>query len=488
MLDLAAYQRDAEAFCRALGRERYEHDAGLKASLGLCPLYEDFAHLFRTDTFGELLEAECDPRPKRYLLDFAATGYLADRAKVLTERLAAAEAHAQVVWDEQPLPYRTLPAALANEPDARRRHDLAVRRRAALAGLNPLLEERHRTLLESTAALEHRDYVTLFDELRDLHLGDLNEAARRFLEATERVYFDALDELLGTIDLARADAIDWDLAWLFRARQFDDYFRPRALLPALYRSLRRLGFEVEESTNIALDVEPRPLKRPGAFCTPVSVPEEVRVVLAPIGGHLDYVALFGATGEAERYVNTDRTLPFPYRWLGDDSARLSYGALLEYLLTEPEWLRAHVDLDQPADYLRIARFYRLYRVRRLAVRLLYEPAVHRTDNYDLLANHYVELFTRHLGFEHFREEYLAEVEDGLRVAAAFRGWVFAAQHRRYLQREYDEEWYRLPRAGRFLRDLWREGQKYTVDELAQFMGYTGLDLRPLTEDVQAGLP
>jgi len=30
-------------------------------------------------------------------------------------------------------------------------------------------------------------------------------------------------------------------------------------------------------------------------------------------------------------------------------------------------------------------------------------------------------------------------------------------------------------AGRFLRDLWRDGQKYTADELVKFMGYVELD-------------
>jgi hypothetical protein len=65
--------------------------------------------------------------------------------------------------------------------------------------------------------------------------------------------------------------------------------------------------------------------------------------------------------------------------------------------------------------------------------------------------------------------------------------VFAVQQRRYLQREYDEEWYRVPRAGRFLRDLWREGQKHAVDELARFMGYPGLDLRPLTDELRDGV-
>ena len=98
MLDLAVFERDAEAFCRALSRERYLYGAGLQATLDLAPLYDDFTWLFRDDAYGELLEAELEPKPKRYLLDFVASGYLDDHARTYTERLAAMQAAATVVW------------------------------------------------------------------------------------------------------------------------------------------------------------------------------------------------------------------------------------------------------------------------------------------------------------------------------------------------------------------------------------------------------
>ncbi len=487
MLDLAVFERDAEAFCRVLSRERYLHGAGLKATLDLAPLYDDFTWLFRDDAYGELLEAELEPKPKRYLLDFVASGYLDDHARTYTERLAAMQAAATVVWDEQAVPYRMVPLLLANEPDAHRRHDLDARRRAVTASLNPVYEERHRARLESLDGIGRSDYVALFDELRDLQLTDLSEAARRFLDVTERAYFDALEELLGTIGLVPADAAPCDLAWLFRMRQLDAEFDPKARLPALHRTLRDLGVDFAEQTSVSLDAEPRPLKSPRAFCAPLEIPNDVRVVLAPAGGRLDYAALFRETGRAEHYANVDRTLAFPYKWLGDRSVGKSYGFLFEHLLADPAWLERYLEFDNPADYLRLVWFNRLYRVRRYATRMLYEQELHRGGDYERLAQRYAELFTASLGVEHSPEPFLADVDDGLASALSFRACIFEAQHRHYLQREYDEEWFRVPRVGRFLRDLWREGQKYPVDELARYMGYAGLDLRPMTEELQAGV-
>jgi hypothetical protein len=487
VLDLPRFERDAETFLRALNRQHYLHGAGLQPTLDLTTLYDDFTYLFREETFGELEEAQVEPKPKRYLADFVATGFLEDRAKALTERLAAAEAAATVVWDDRALPYRSVPAAIANEPDAHHRHDLDARYRATLATFNPLYEERHRTLLESAPALDAGDYIALNDSLKELGLADLTEAMERFLEVTEQAYFGALEELLGTIGLAPTDAARCDLARLFRAPHLDTAFPARDLVPTLYRALRELDLDLRDQTSIHLDTEARPMKSPRAFCAPLAIPTDVRLVIRPLGGREDYSALFHEAGHAEHYANVDRSLDFPFRWLGDNSVTESHAFLLEHLLSDAGWLERVLSREYPVDYLRLAFFERLMMLRRYATKLLYERELHRGEDYERLASRYAELFTRNLGVEYGPEAYLADVDDGLYSAVYLRAWIFEAQHRRYLQREYDEEWYRVPRAGRFLRDLWREGQKYSVDELARFMGYDGLDLRPLTEELLAGV-
>jgi hypothetical protein len=483
LLDVPAFTRDAETFSRALGRQRYLYGAGLQPTLDLSALYDDFAHLFRADTFGELLEADVEPTCKRMLLDFLTTGHLADRARSYTERLAADRSAMTVPWDEQALPYVAVPAFLAGEPDAHRRHDLAGRYQAATATLNPLYEERHRAWLEGAPGLDDRGYVSLYDDLRGLHLADLAEASQRVLTSTEAIYLDALEDMLGTIGLARADATDADLGWLFRSPRFDTQYPAKGLLATLYRWLRDLGIDLQDQTNIAIDLEARPLKSPRACCVCIGVPDDVRLALRPIGGRLDYAALFHQAGVAEQAAHTDRTLTFPYRRLGDGSVAASYGFLVERLLAEPAWLERYLAIDYPIDHVRVAQLQYLYVLRRCASYLLYEQILHREDNYDALAEAYAELFTRTLGVEHAREGFLTEVGLGLASATAVRACIFESQHRRYLQREFDEEWFRSPRAGRFLREIWRDGRRYTVEELARFMGYDGLDLRPLLDEL-----
>ncbi|MFN0072225.1 MAG: hypothetical protein ACKVVP_12135, partial [Chloroflexota bacterium] len=85
------------------------------------------------------------------------------------------------------------------------------------------------------------------------------------------------------------------------------------------------------------------------------------------------------------------------------------------------------------------------------------------------------------------EEFLTDVDDAFYSAQYMRAWTLEALFRNFLRREYDEEWFRHPRAGAFVRDRWREGQRYTADELAQFLGFDGLDMTPLVSEIQAGL-
>jgi hypothetical protein len=85
-----------------------------------------------------------------------------------------------------------------------------------------------------------------------------------------------------------------------------------------------------------------------------------------------------------------------------------------------------------------------------------------------------------LRVRHFGDEYLRLLLDApwstMRSGLLLRAEVFAAQVRAYLEREFDEEWWRSERAARFLvQELWRPGRRHTAEELLGFMGYEGFD-------------
>jgi hypothetical protein len=267
--------------------------------------------------------------------------------------------------------------------------------------------------------------------------------------------------------------------------EHDTAFPMDRLRPSLYGTLRALGIRLEDQPNVRLDLERRAAKSPRAFCAAIEVPDEVWVVQFPLGGRADYGTLLQEAAHAEYYATRDRTQPFAYRRLGDRALLEGYGYLFQYLTMDPPWLRWQLELDEMADVTRLAAFEKLYRLRRAALQLQFEQELHAVDEPESMAERFAELFTEQLGVRFFAECYLEGVEDHLYVAQRLRGWMLETYLRSFLKSEYDEEWFRSARAGRFLIDRWREGQRYTADELVRFMGFDTLDTGPLVEELSA---
>ena len=489
---LADLERHGSAFCSALRREHYLQRAGLKPNLELRPIFDTYRWLFDLETFHQVRTMLPDDvrgeQYRRFLLAFIASSFLQNGVKDQTETIAQAEATTTISRGEQELTYRAVPIACANEEDPDRRHELDEAWRAACAAMNPQRAERHRAMLELAPELELGDYVELWDNLRGLNLARLTTQMTELLASTADFYRDTLRDALAEHSLTAETAWKVDLGYVFRGPEFDTHFPRERLLPTLVATLRGLGFDLEDQRNIKLDLEPRPAKSPRAFCAAISIPDDVRLVLQPMGGHRDYQTLLHEAGHAEHFGNVDPALPFGFKWLGDSSVTEGYAFLLNYLTTDPLWLRQQLDVGDPGEYLRFALFQKLYMLRRYATKLLYEPELHRAPEPDPLAERYAELFTEHLLVRYFPEEYLSDVDDAFYAAQYLRAWTFEAQLREYLKKEYDEEWFRSPRAGRFLRDeLWRQGQKYTADELVRFMGYDELDPSLMLAEIREAL-
>jgi hypothetical protein len=349
---------------------------------------------------------------------------------------------------------------------------------------NPAREDRERHMQRDARNFGYSDYVALYDGLHAIELDNLITQMNGFIAETREPYLAALDTYLGEMRILRDDARKCDLARIFRSSPFDAHFPRDRLLATLYAALKDVEIDLAEQGNILLDVEARPLKSPRAFCAPVQVPNDVRLVLKPMGGEQDYETLFHEAGHAEHFGNVDRSLPFAYRYLGDSALTETYAFLLEHLLHDPIWLRRHLGIDQPTSLLQLAGFHRLYFLRRYGTKLSYERELHRADDPTDLAPVYDELFTTNLGVGYGPESYLADVDDGFYAAEYVKAWIFEAQLRRYLLREFDDEWFRNPKAGRFLLEMWRDGQRHPVSQLARFMGYDGLDPGLVTEDIR----
>jgi hypothetical protein len=479
-MNVNQFEKRAEAFREEMNREYYQALAGLKEQLEIAPIYERYADLFAEDTVQALLGQRQD-KQGQYLAELATMGYLEQRVKDLTEAVTNFILKATVEWDGEEIPYQAVQPCISNEPIMERRHELYARQRAVTATSNDQRAERFQAMYSAARGLGFTDYTTLCDQLEDLHLAWLTEQMQVFMARTEKVYVEHLAHYLATIGVSEDEADTSDALHLFRAPRFDELFHAEGMIPALRATLAGLGIDVDSQEGLELDTEPRPLKSPRAFCAPIRVPDEVKLVIKPIGGQNDYKALFHEAGHAQHAVNTAVELPFAFKRLGDNSVTEGYAFLFDNLIRNRHWLQEVLGAPECEEYGKFSRFHKLWYLRRYGAKLLYEQELHaRVED---PASRYTEILGNVLKVGIAPEKYLEDVDDAYYAAQYLRAWIFEVQMRRYLERGYGPVWFTQPAAGRFLVDLWRQGQRDNVVELARQMGYEGLDLEPLTEEL-----
>jgi hypothetical protein len=479
-MNVNQFEERAEAFREEMIREYYQALAGLKDQLEIAPIYERYTDLFAEDTVRALLGQRRGKRG-RYLAELATMGYLEQRVKDLTEAITNFILKATVEWDGEEIPYQAVQPRISNEPVMERRHELYAQQRAVTAKSNDQRAERFQAMYSAAQDLGFTDYTTLCDQLEDLHLAWLTEQMKTFLARTEQIYAEHLAHYLATIGVPEDEAETSDTLYLFRAPHFDELFPAERMIPALRATLAGLGIDMDFQEALELDTEPRPLKSPRAFCAPIRVPDEVKLVIKPIGGQDDYRALFHEAGHAQHAVNTAAELPFAFKRLGDNSVTEGYAFLFDNLIRNHHWLKEVMGAPEYEDYVRFSRFHKLWYLRRYGAKLLYEQELHA--GVEDPASRYTEFLSSALKVGIAPEKYLEDVDDAYYVAQYLRAWIFEVQMRYHLEREYGPAWFTKPAAGRFLMDLWRQGQRDNAVELAQQMGYEGLNLGPLTEEL-----
>lgn len=491
-LDLSSYRADAERFLEAIDREYYLHLSGQKPELELEPIYAQHRGLFDREAVEALREPASDAdgeegRRRAYLLQFALDGLLGEATRAEAEESARLEATLEVSVDGSAVPYRQVPVEQANEADAARREALEGASKALLAErLNPV----HREALERSHSLCRElgwsSYAAAYAELRGVDFGGLEEQTAAVLAETEATYVPKVDPELRRAGLPPLGELRRsDIPRFFRAPELDAGFPADGMVPSFARTVRGLGIELDQQANVHLDTEPRPTKSPRAFCSPLKVPEEIYLVIAPVGGREDYAALFHEGGHTEHYAHVQAELPVEFRYLGDNAVTESFAFLFDHLTEDEAWLREMVEME-PEPVVSHAQAVGLIMLRRYSAKLAYERELHSSDaDLDAMPEHYADLLTGATRVAWPRENWVADVDPGFYVVCYLRAWALEAMWRRSLRERFGDTWFARREAGQWLRELWSQGQRLPAEELVSEALGRELSFEPLISELAA---
>ncbi len=453
-----------EAFHEELGLEYYQTGAGLKAEPAFQAIYERHRDLTSEDALAVARESG-DPALYEWIVDLQVGRSLAsfDEEQLRWEQSAA------VSLSGGDVPYLRVPAELANAEDREYRISLDhARARTAQAGLESLRRDRFARERELVEAYGHGGYVDAITRITGIDLDELARSARRFLDDTATMYGDGLRRMarrhLGRdeTDLVRSDA-----ARLFRHNRFDRAFAAPQMMDLAVTQMDEMGLDATKDGRVRFDTEERSGKQSRAFCVPVRVPDEVYLIIRPQGGHGDFRTFWHELGHAMHFASVPRNLAFAARWLGDNSVTEGFAMLWDHLTMAPGWLRRYTELsdDQVRELAYELAVGELFLARRYAAKIDYELELYRGD----LGNasvQYVDRLSSATGFQYLPGDALLDVDPGFYSARYLRAWQLEALLATHLRSEYDEDWYRNPRAGKFVTTLMERGQREPADRLA----------------------
>lgn len=270
---------------------------------------------------------------------------------------------------------RDLDRLLLDEPSATARARLAIAEAKAAAELLPLVVARDAAFEKAREDLGLPSWAELIEELHRAPPEQLAALAERALLDTEDLAARAVAEsALRNLGLPADRVHRADLPRLLRVTSADPEFQPGQAWTTARKLLSGLGAPLPAFDKIVLDAEPRPGKGARPLALLVDPPRDVRLSYRGVGGLDEQRAMLHEAARALGGVTADPEAPWQLAQLGDGAGAEGVARLIEELAGDPAWLRATTRLrGEPLDDLVHAQATRrLLAVRRAAALVLFE--------------------------------------------------------------------------------------------------------------------
>ncbi len=480
----------------AVSREVYRFRSGQKATLELDEVDDRFGDV----TSGDLL-AEVDSRvetgfteearedARRLALEIRRA--VVDRSvRPLAREVGEREAAERLRIDGKERSLFAWQAHLGSERDVERRRRIQEALESAWEGLNPQREE---LWMRRTELLARLGFGTPRAWADALHPGidyeGWREHADSLLERTEAPYLDGMSKGLAALGVDVGSAHAGDAARLFRMEAFDEVFPATRIYEALEFTVEGMGIRIEGLPGVTFDCEARPGKHPRASCVAPRIPGEVYVLAYPRGGVSDYESLFHETGHALHLAFTSPALPVERRRIFDPALTETWAFLVNYRLTDPDWLVQSPAAERAAEVLPLLQLHKLFLLRRYAAKLRFELELANLppgENVAPVAELYSEELSRATGLRYRPVGYLVDTDADLYCVDYLRAWCLEARLSEWLRERFGRRFWRVRRAGELLKELWNTGGTYSADGLAEQLGIGPIGPEALIEECLRG--
>jgi len=480
------YERSEEGRAVRVGEKEVSEQAAIVAR---------YADLFSRDQLRALRdeEARADVDQREWLYRLRKTcegGLLAAELAEKDDELENDILAARVNFKGEELPLRSALARLAIISDYAERDELGELYRQKSADFNEQRLDLLRAYEELEADLtEEPDAVARNEEEKQISLRELESVLAAASDAIEGTFIAMrerwFERLLGPGREEQPSSAH--MGYVRRLSPLDATYTKERATDVCLATLSALGFDLAADTNIRLDLDDRPQKSPRACVIASDPPHVVHLITRAQGGLHDYQAFLHEAGHALHYAGVDPNLPYTFRRLSRDHALTEiYSYICEAITREPGWHAEHFGLldEEASTNAEATIFLEALLFRRYAAKLQFE--LDFWSNFDqagLTSDDYSQRLTAATGIRYPSDGHLADMDPGFYSADYLRAWIRHAQLRNYLFAEVGEDWWRSPKTGELLRDLFAEGTRPSSEEIATRLGFDPYDTAPLVAEL-----
>ena len=441
----------------------------------------------------EVLVKTKNPTDKEKIkrLFFSINGiYLFKKTVGIEDKIATFKSRAKVKIDEKTVPFYEL------QPLISRSNDYSVRDKYGKEYIRVVkktinLEQKIIETISITIKKElgFDGYIDYCQRMKKVNYYEFAEKIDEFTFITEKLYRRETTNLVKSLMNKKISGIPfWHLFYLRKRPFLDQYFPKNQLLSSVNKTLSGLGINLTRYKNIHIDIKPRPKKYPRPYCYWSKVPQEIHLIIKPIGGIIDYENFFHELGHALHYGLTNPKLDFEFRYLSRSNALTeTYAFLMENLCYNPIWLKEIMGLNKK-EINKIVYYSLLLDfifMRRNTVKFLYELEMFKKSAIKDGGKIYAEKLSNLTGFIYYPENYLNDTDPEFYSVDYLRAWIANAQLENYLIKKFGEDWFTKKQTGDFLKNLWSWGDLYSLEEVLKKVGCKKTDPKYLLNKYQS---
>lgn len=490
-MQLEKLRSRVESFSEELSRIYYLQGAGLGSNINIDGIYGKFPALF-TDENQLMLEKQLneavsddDKNRLRKFLEAFSCERISETNKALNDKLFSIE-NSKIDLEGSAIPYRSLMVLMYNEQDKSKKRVIRKKLDEFTAEkLNPVHEKIFINEHEQLSRFGYKNKIEMFIFFTGIDLYSLNAQMQIFLAETEEIYVNTLQKLASKkLNCNLSDIDRDDLNNLVRVHEYDTLFPKDDMIKTITSFTQAVGLEIGAGSKIKYDLEARDNKSFRAFCSPVKIPDEIYLVINPMGGVENYSAFLHELGHAMHYAGISKTLPFEYKWYGDNSVTEAYAMTFDHLISNENWLVEFMGKEFSGNtaYFKHRAFNELVMLRGFAAKLDYEIKMNESKNLHAAPGYYRDILGNAMKVKYSGEMYLTSIDPYFYVARYIRAFMLRANLHAYLSESYGKNWFKSMKTGEFLKELWSTGQKHSADEISKMLGRK-LSMQPLVDNI-----